>query len=124
MRRDRRDLDLDTPDAMPSRPPVATCPACADRDPVRRHSHYLALAREKTLAGAVAHIQADLSERLRDLDRIRTSVNDIEHWLRSEIEPYEGKVDATTGEFLPWWEARAQWYAQMRDCYNNLPGQA
>jgi hypothetical protein len=94
--------------------PFDQCPDCRDRDPHHRARHQLDLAR----VGGLDTLRGHLTEqyvRLRDREKQRPDlVDDVCHWVATLIEQYSHFPDDTTGQLMPWWQAR-QILAQARE---------
>ena len=108
-RRDRRDLDLETPETF------GTCPACAHADPQARSRHYLEMARRTSLDTLRWHLHEQFV-RLRDTEKQRPDVvDDICLWVSTLLEQFNNLADPDTGAPMPWWEARAYMAERKRE---------
>lgn len=94
--------------------PFTGCPECKEPDPNTRSIHFLQFARGTDLDTLRAHL-TEFYVHGKDRGRERPDlVEDICSWISALITQYSHLPDPTTGQPMPWWQARAM-MMQARD---------
>lgn len=114
-------------DDEPAAPSSGPCPLCDDRDPDRRHRHYLAIAKQQDVEGLRAHLSTEYVHRREAGKKRQDVVDSICTWVLHLIDQYSHSrlVDERTGADLTWWQVRdhmAKTKIEMAEaCYQQAP---